>query len=103
MDNKEAAFEEELAPESEQEEEALPEGQELQDMLSALDDSAGAIRDLISSSRIFKYTIFFVEANVNHLKMMVEKDYIANSGKDLSTHFEAITLGEAFLKENPID
>jgi hypothetical protein len=43
-----------------------------------------------------------VERNVEHLELMLSKDYIQDAGRPLATYEVAITDGNAYVAEHPV-
>jgi hypothetical protein len=63
--------------------------------------SVNLIDDYVSgrhSSELYKSTIKdIVKRNVDHLEIMINKDYISNSERDLSEFTDCINVGNQFL------
>ena len=70
--------------------------------ISAMNDSVNLINDLLASNDVSEETKGTIDRNVRHLDLMVEKDFVKNSGKDLSLFTKASTDGKAFLTANPL-
>ena len=81
--------------------EEQPTLEEIQQTIRAARDSVWVIEDTIE--KINNGSIpnedrkSDIERNVGHLKIITSRDYIVNSGEDISDLLAGITLGEDFL------
>ena len=74
----------------------VPTPEQLEKHFSALDDSVGVVDSLVESPREFQTAeeaADEIKRNVDHLALMIEKDYIKNAGRNLAAYTAAISKG----------
>ena len=74
--------------------------EELTQHISALGDSATLINDRISSGNLDEQTVDDVKRNYEHIEIMLAKDFISESGEDLSAFEAAAIAGKDFVLSN---
>lgn len=73
-----------------------PTPEQLDKHFSALDDSVGVIDSLVESPREYQTAdeaAAEISRNVEHLALMIEKDYIKDAGRSLASYKAAIKKG----------
>jgi len=74
--------------------------EEVAQQISAMRDSVWVIDDTVDNNEtITEELVQRLNANIGHLELMMGKDYIMNSGDDLSDITAAIAKGKAALPE----
>ena len=76
-----------------------PDAQTVQRHISAMGDSVYLINKLISEGVHSESIHDTVDRNTRHLQIMLDKDYIQNSGTDLTVFQTAIDNGNAFISQ----
>jgi hypothetical protein len=75
----------------------LSEEQEVARHVLAMGDSVDLINELIAKGAHDEDIHNTITRNVDHLVLMIGKDFIAESSTDLSSFIEAIANGNAFI------
>ena len=74
-----------------------PTAEELEQHFSALGDSVGVIDTLTAEGpregQTAEQAADEIKRNVDHLALMIEKDYIKSAGRSLTTYLDAIKKG----------
>ena len=74
----------------------VPTPEQLDKHFSALDDSVGVVDSLVESPRedqTAEEAAEEIKRNVDHLALMIEKDFIKNAGRNLAAYTAAISKG----------
>jgi hypothetical protein len=79
-------------------EEQIQEQKRIQNQISAMGDSRDLINKLIAEGNHSKNIHDTIDRNVQHLEIMMGKDFIINSGDDLSSFSEVISEGKAYIQ-----
>mgnify|MGYP006266682495 CR=1 FL=1 len=79
-------------------EELTPE-QKLDRQYSAMGDSVDLINRLIAEGKHTQQAHDTIERNVKHLELMLGKDLIKNSNKDLKPSQDAVAAGNTFIAQ----
>lgn len=69
----------------------------IDEAIAALNDSVTLINDLIAAGEKTEETKATVERNFQHIDLMLDKDFVKNSGKDLSAISAASAAGKTFI------
>lgn len=69
----------------------------IENIISALNDSVTVINNLIFAGEKTENVKKEVERNFKHIDIMLEKDFIKDSGKDLSAFTAASAAGKSFI------
>lgn len=77
--------------------EELTEEQKVARHIEAMGHSEQLVRELVAAGNHSEDIHATIKRNTDHLNIMLGKDMIANSGSDLTSFQEAVTLGEAFI------
>lgn len=72
-------------------------GPDIDKTISAMKDSVNLINKLIADNVKTEQTKNTVERNFRHLDLMMKKDFVKDSGKDLKEFVDAVTAGKAFI------
>lgn len=70
---------------------------DIEQTISAMNDSVSLINKIIEAGAKDEKITKILEANFKHLDLMVEKDFVKNSGKDLSSFATASAAAKAFI------
>lgn len=74
-----------------------PTAEELAQHLSALNHSVAVINKIVGDDERSEYLDKCLETNYKHVELMLEKDFIKNSGENLSGFTAAVASAKAFL------
>jgi hypothetical protein len=84
-----------------------PTPEELEQMFKAMDDSVWVIDNKIENGpdefQTQAEANAEVERNVEHLELMLSKPYIQDAGHELATYEVAITDGNQYVADHPVD
>jgi hypothetical protein len=78
-----------------------PTAEELDKHFSALTDSVNLINELVAANEHSAEADARVWANWRHIEIMLDKDFIKNDGRDLSTFQAAAVSGASFAPNQP--
>jgi hypothetical protein len=79
-------------------EEQIQEQKRIQNQISAMGDSRDLINKLIAEGNHSENIHNTIDRNVQHLEIMMGKDFIINSGNDLSSFSEVISEGKVYIQ-----
>jgi hypothetical protein len=68
--------------------------------ISALMDSVSLINNKMQVENIDQETIDAITRNYQHIEIMLEKDFIVNSGEDLSIFTQTVLDAKNFINSN---
>ena len=82
--------------------ESIPQitAEEITQHISAMRDSVTVINEEITKEPVTKEIIDTVNRNVQHLELMLEKEFIVNSEEDFSDIVTAVIAGKDFVNLN---
>lgn len=77
--------------------EELTEEQKVARHIEAMGHSEQLIRELVTAGNHSEDIHAVISRNVDHLNIMFSREIISNSGSDLTSFQEAVSLGQAFI------